>query len=310
MMEQLTPAVEPVSIDEAFLDLSGTERLHGDPPARVLARFAREVESRIGITVSIGLSYCKFLAKVASDLKKPRGFAVIGKAEARSFLADRPVTTIWGIGKAFSQSLARDGIRTVGQLQRMERDDLVRRYGTIGDRLFHLSRGIDHRTVDRHGAARSVSAETTFNADLSSLDDLVPVLRALAERVSYRLKKSAMAGRTVVLKLKTPDFRVRTRNRRLPDATRLADRIFSTGLDLLRAEADGTRFRLLGIGISDLTGEDGADPPDLVDAGAAKRARAEAAIDRLRDRFGREAVETGYTFGRSRHARPQRDNDP
>jgi len=299
-MLALTPLVEPLSIDEAFLDLSGTERLHGAPPAVILARFARAVEQEIGITVSVGLSYCKFLAKVASDLDKPRGFSVIGRQEAQTFLATRPVTTIWGVGKAFAATLAQDGIRTIGQLQKMERGDLMRRYGTMGDRLYRLSRGEDTRRVEPHGEAKSVSSETTFNRDIASYEDLVPILRTQSERVSARLKKAGIAGFTVVLKLKTADFRIRTRNRQLSDPTRLADRIFHTGLDLLKREVDGTSFRLLGIGVSDLTDASRADPPDLVDDTARRRALAESAIDRLRDKFGKMAVETGYTFNRDK----------
>ncbi len=304
MMQALTPLVEPVSIDEAFLDLAGTERLHGLPPAHVLARFAHEVEKTIGITVSAGLSYCKFLAKVASDFRKPRGFSVIGRAEAKDFLADQPVTLIWGVGKAFAAVLERDGIRTIRQIQKLERNDLMRRYGTMGDRLFRLSRGEDDRRVQPDHDAKSVSAETTFETDLATSAELVPVLRALSEKVSSRLKRSDIAGRTVVLKLKTHDFKLRTRNRQLADPTRLADRIFQTGLQLLAKETDGTRYRLLGIGVSDLTGAERADPPDLVDLQARKRALAEGAIDSLREKFGRSAVETGYTFGRGRNAHP------
>lgn len=309
MMQALTPLVEPISIDEAFLDLSGTERLHAMPPAMVLAKFALDVERNIGITVSGGLSYCKFLAKVASDFRKPRGLSVIGEAEAMSFLAEQPVTVIWGVGKAFAATLERDGIRSIGQLQRMERTELMRRYGSMGDRLYHLSRGQDERRVQPEHDAKSVSAETTFDVDLASPADLVPVLRALSEKVSARLKKAEIAGRTVVLKLKTQDFRIRTRNRRLGDPTRLADRIFQTGLHLLEKETDGTKYRLIGIGVSDLTDPDKADPPDLVDLNARKRALAEGAIDRLREKFGRNAVETGYTFGRGRNAHPPDDVD-
>ncbi|ODT15333.1 MAG: DNA polymerase IV, partial [Mesorhizobium sp. SCN 65-12] len=305
MMQALTPLVEPLSIDEAFLDLAGTERLHGLPPAIVLARFAQAVEKEIGITVSAGLSYCKFLAKIASDMRKPRGFSVIGEAEAPGFLAGQPVTLIWGVGKAFAAALERDGIRTIGQVQRMERGDLMRRYGVMGDRLHRLSRGQDDRRVDPDQDSKSVSAETTFDIDIAALDDLVPVLRGLSEKVSARLKKAGIAGRTVVLKLKTQDFKLRTRNRQLGDPTRLADRIFSTGVELLRKEADGTKFRLLGIGVSDLSDDGKADPPDLVDVHSRKRALAEGAIDALRDKFGGKAVvETGYTFGRRREAPP------
>jgi len=313
MMLALTPQVEPISIDEAFLDLAGTEKLHGLPPAMVLARFSQAVEKEIGITVSAGLSYCKFLAKIASDFRKPRGFAVIGREEAVSFLAEQPVTMIWGVGKAFAEVLARDGIRMISQLQKLERGDLMGRYGVMGDRLYRLSRGQDDRRVEPDQDAKSVSAETTFETDIATMDDLVPVLRALSEKVSARLKKAGIAGRTIVLKLKSHDFKIRTRNRQLGDPTRLADRIFSTGLDLLRRETDGTRYRLLGIGVSDLSDDEKADPPDLVDVQSRKRALAENAIDALRDKFGRKAVETGYTFGKGHRggpARPDEDEGP
>jgi DNA polymerase-4 len=296
MMQELTPLVQPLSIDEAFLELGGPQRLHHDPPARTLAKFVKRVEKEIGISISVGLSYCKFLAKVASDLHKPRGFSVIGREEAISFLAPRPVTTIWGVGKAFAATLEADGIRTIGQLQTMEENDLMRRYGSMGQRLFRLSRGIDDRDVHLNDAAKSVSSETTFFDDISRYDDLVPILRNLSEKVSWRLKKHGIAGHTVVLKMKSADFRSRTRNRRLEDPTQLADKIFRTGLDLLERETDGTKFRLIGIGVTDLCDAARADPPDLIDRQSVRRAAAEAAMDKLRDKFGKKTVETGHTF--------------
>jgi DNA polymerase-4 len=309
LMRELAPLVEPISIDEAFLDLGGTERLHRAPAAMVLARFAKRVETEIGITISVGLSYCKYLAKVASDLEKPRGFSVIGEMEALDFLRDKPVSMIWGVGKSFNAKLESDGIRTIGQLQTMDEGTLMKAYGTMGQRLFRLSRGQDSRKVEPEHDMKSVSAETTFNKDLSQATDLIPVLRALSEKVSQRLKAGDIAGRTVILKLKTQDFKLRTRNRQLADPTQLADRIFRTGLQLLDKELDGTRFRLLGIGVSELSSDERADPPDLVDTQATKRAVAESAIDRLRDKFGRNAVETGYTFSKGNLARPQTPSD-
>lgn len=309
MMRELTPLVEPLSIDEAFLDLTGTERLHRDSPARVLAKFAKRVETEVGITVSVGLSYCKFLAKVASDFEKPRGFSVIGEAEALDFLRGQPVTLIWGVGKAFAATLEGDGIRTIGQLQQMDETTLMKRYGVMGRRLYQLSRGRDDRVVHSDHEAKSVSAETTFNEDYSDAADLLPVLRSLSEKVSERLKASGIAGRTVVLKLKDRDFRIRTRNRQLSDRTRLADRIFRTAAPMLQNELDGTRFRLLGVGVSDLADDPTADPSDLVDTGAARRAKAEEAMDRLRQKYGSRALETGYTFGTGNRGKPQRDQD-
>ncbi|MBD8650086.1 DNA polymerase IV [Rhizobium sp. CFBP 13726] len=303
MMMDLTPLVQPISIDEAFLELAGTQRLHHDQPSRILAKLAKRVESEIGISISVGLSYCKFLAKVASDFEKPRGFSVIGRAEAVEFLAIRPVTTIWGVGRAFDATLEADGIRTIGQLQAMNEADLMRRYGTMGQRLYRLSRGIDDREVHLNDPAKSVSAETTFFDDISRHDDLVPIMRRLSEKVSKRLKSEDLAGQTVVLKLKTADFKSRTRNKRLEDPTQLADRIFRTGISMLERETDGTKFRLLGIGVTDLTDPARADPPDLVDVQAGRRAAAEAAMDKLREKFGAAAVETGYTFGDKRRDR-------
>ncbi|WP_162652274.1 DNA polymerase IV [Lentilitoribacter sp. Alg239-R112] len=296
LMQELTPLVQPISIDEAFLDLSGTERLHGMPPAETLARFSRKIEDEVGISVSVGLSYCKYLAKVASDQDKPRGFFVVGKEEAIDFLANLPVTKIWGVGKAFAKTLAKDNITMIGQLQTMEKADLLRSYGIMGSRLYNLARGIDDRSVRPNSGAKSVSSETTFFNDVSDLDKLAPILRSLSEKVAARLKKSEIAGHTVVLKLKTNDFKSRTRNRRLSDPTMLADKIFRNGLELLKTETDGTKFRLLGIGINDLCDPEQADPTDLVDIQAAKRAEAEGAIDKMRAKFGVDIVQTGYTF--------------
>jgi DNA polymerase-4 len=296
LMFKLSPLVEPLSIDEAFLDLSGTERLHGMSPAQSLARFASEVESRIGITVSIGLSANKFLAKIASDLDKPRGFSVLSQDEAKAFLEPKPVTFIWGVGKVFGETLARDGYRTIADLQRADEADLMRRYGVEGQRVARLARGVDQRFVSPDHETKSVSAETTFARDLSDLRALERLLWDLSERVSARLKAKSIAGTTVTLKLKTGDFRLRTRARSLPAPTQLAAAIFDWGRELLVREADGTKFRLIGIGVSGLGDAEGADPADLVNQRAQRSAAAEHAVDRLRGRFGDDAVVRGLAF--------------
>jgi DNA polymerase-4 len=299
-MLELTPLVEPLSIDEAFMDLSGTERLHHAPPALSLARLANRIAADIGITVSIGLSFNKFLAKIASEFEKPRGFSVVGPAEAIDFLRDQPVSLIWGVGKAMQARLAADGIRTIGTLQRMDEAELGRRYGAIGLRLAQLARAEDHRKVNPSGDAKSISAETTFEADTADERTLKAILRTLSEKISRRLKGAGLAGRTVTLKLRSADFRTRTRSRQLADPTLLADRIYAVGVDLLSCEIDGTRFRLLGIGVSEFSDPRLADPADLVDPGAGKRAAAEAAIDDIRGKFGTGAVELGLVFDQSR----------
>ncbi|HZD19167.1 MAG TPA: DNA polymerase IV [Burkholderiales bacterium] len=293
LMFKLTPLVEPVSIDEAFMDLSGTARLHGMSPAKALAGFAGEVERALGITVSIGLASNKFLAKIASDLDKPRGFAVLGGGEAAAFLAAKPVTLIFGVGRIAQQRLARDGLRTIGDLQRAGESELRRRYGGEGARLFRLARGLDDRPVHAEREAKSISAETTFDRDIAEFRPLELRLWRLAEKVSARLKANALAGSTVTLKLKSADFRIRTRAQSLGHPTQLASRIFAVGRDLLGREIDGTMFRLIGIGLSSLGEANGADFADLIDR---RSAGAEQAMDRLRERFGEEAVVKGLAL--------------
>ena len=300
LMLELTPLVEPLSIDEAFMDLAGTERLHRMIPAKSLARFATRVEAALGITVSIGLSANKFLAKIASDLDKPRGFAVLGGGEARAFLAKKPVGFIWGVGKATQARLARDGFFTIADLAAAPETELARRYGADGLRLARLSRGIDQRAVTPEREAKSISAETTFDRDLAAFRPLERRLWLLTEKVSARLKSGNLAGSTVTLKLKTDDFKLRTRARGLGDPTQLADKIFAAGRDLLAHETDGTRFRLIGIGVSEIVEADKADPMDLIDPAGLRKAAAEHAVDRLRAKFGRAAVIKGLAFEEDR----------
>src|SRR5215213_5121973 len=279
LMFELTPQVDPLSIDEAFMDLTGTERLHGMSPARSLARFARRVEADIGITVSIGLSGNKFLAKIASDLDKPRGFAVLGRDEAVSFLAPRPIGFIWGVGKVSAARLQRDGYTTIADLQRADETDLMRRYGVEGRRLWRLSRGIDDRSVNPERETKSVSAETTFGEDIASFQPLEKILWSLSEKVSSRLKSGGLSGTTVQLKLKTA-----------------AARIFAAGRDLLAREIDGTKFRLLGIGVSNMDIAEKADGHDLIDLKAQRSAEAEHAVDKVRAKFGKTAMVKGLVF--------------
>jgi DNA polymerase-4 len=293
LMFALTPLVEPLSIDEAFLDLSGTSGLHGLSPARVLARFAADVEKNLKITVSIGLSCNKFLAKVASDLDKPRGFAVLGSAEAPAFLAPKPVGFIYGVGKVSAARYARDGFSHIADLQRTSEIELMRRYGEEGRRLARLARGIDTRQVSADRETKSVSSETTFERDIADFRSLEKILWSLAEDVSARLKSKELAGATVTLKLKTADFRIRTRARSLDAPTQLAGRIFAASRGLLGHETDGTHYRLLGVGVSALAPADEADPADLVDG---RSALAEHAVDNVRARFGDGAVVRGLAF--------------
>jgi DNA polymerase IV len=293
-MQALTPLVEPLSIDEAFLDLSGTERVHGMIGAKVLARFAREVEREIGITVSVGLSCNKFLAKIASDLDKPRGFAVLDQDEARHLLADKPVGFIFGVGPATQERLANRGFRTIADLQRADEIELMKQFPTEGGRLWRLARGIDDRRVVADRGAKTISSETTFDTDISDFAALERLLWRLSEKVSARLKTGELAGSTVTLKLKTADFRQRTRSQSIAGPTQLAAKIFAICREMLAREIDGTAFRLMGAGVSALRpGSHASDDSDMLDRRAA---HAERAMDDLRRKFGATAVIRGIAY--------------
>ncbi|MEC9198095.1 MAG: DNA polymerase IV [Pseudomonadota bacterium] len=293
-MEALTPAVEPLSLDEAFVDLTGTARLHGAPPAVLMARLVRDMKRDLGITGSVGLSHNKFLAKIASDLNKPHGFSVIGKAETQAFLARQKVGIIWGVGTATQAALERAGIRDISDLLRWEREDLITRFGSMGERLYHLARGEDRRKVSADRGVKSVSNETTFDEDISDPDLLDGYLWRMSEKVADRLKAKDIAGRTVGLKMKRSDFRSISRQAALGDATQMADRIYRTARGLLdQVQGDGP-FRLLGVGVSDLVSSDDADRSgDLLDPQAGTRAKAERATDEIRRRFGADAILKG-----------------
>jgi DNA polymerase-4 len=309
LMLELTPLVEPLSIDEAFLDLAGTEAVHGASPALSLVRFARRVEREVGITISVGLAPNKFLAKIASDREKPRGFSVIGRAEAVDFLADQPITIMPGIGKRTEERLAREGVTLVQHLRERSTQRLAAAIGREGDRLARLARGEDDRRVNPDRETKSVSAETTFNHDLSRLADLEPILWRLCERVSRRMKEKGLAGTSVTLKLKTRDFQTITRTRSSLSPTQLARRLHEPARALLRATADGSAYRLIGVGASDLCPAEFADRGDLADTSAEEQSRMEAAIDRLRDRFGAETIQTGLAFPFSAGNHPSREED-
>ena len=298
LMRDLTPLVEPLSLDEAYLDLSGTERMQGMVPAKTMAKLALDIEHAVGITVSIGLSGNKFLAKLSSELDKPRGFAVIGMVEAKSFLRDKPVGFIRGAGKVLQARLERDGITRIGQLQDMDPRDLVDRYGSTGLWLSRIAQAQDGRAVDPGGEMKTISSETTFNIDQAGLADLEAVLWRQAERVSARAKAHGLAGRTVVLKLKTANFKLLTRSASLEAPTQLADRIYRTAHAALKREADGRRFRLLGVGLSNLAPAAEADPGSLIDPQSDKRAAAERAVDKIRSKFGGESVNKGRSLRR------------
>ena len=263
LMRQVTPVIEPVSIDEAFLDFSTLSHL-AEPPALALARLATRVEALLGVTVSIGLAPNKFLAKIASDLDKPRGFAVIGSRDALAFLRPKPVGMIHGVGQATRKRMAADGIARIGQLRRLPVAELARRYGSFGESLAYYARGIDRRRVRPSRPTKSISGETTFDDPIRNAAELATRLSPLAKRVADRLQSSGYLGATVTLKLKTAGFQTLTRSHTLPEATDRWHVIDSTAQALLAREAGKTAFRLIGVGVANLSRASTEEEPDLL----------------------------------------------
>ena len=296
-MSELSPMIEPLSLDEAFIDLTGTEKLHGAPPAIMLARLVKRMEDEIGISGSVGLSHNKFLAKLASDLDKPRGFSIISQRETLDLLAPLPIKKIWGAGPVLQRKLQSDGIQTFADLRRRDLKVLVKRYGTMGNRLWHLARGLDHRSITTREPVKTISKEITFFEDTSDTDLLDGHLWRLAEKVSDRCKARNYAGKTVNLKVKKADFKLLTRSITLNEPTQMTDRIYTNVRQMLNSIIDNAPFRLVGVGISHLTKPEDADQfMDLLEQDAAKRAKAERVTDTIRKRFGKDSILKGRSL--------------
>ena len=302
LMQGLTPLVEPLSIDEAFLDLAGCEGANGAGAAETLARFARRVESEVGVTVSVGLSYCKFLAKMASDLDKPRGFALMRREDAKAWLAPLSVGRLWGVGRAGEERLKRLGVRLIGDLQRLDEWTAAARLGDDGRRLWRLAQGIDERRVSPERETKSVSSETTFDLDVADREELMRVLLIHCDRVAARLRKAELAAAGVTLKLRLPDFSLRTRSRGGLRPTQLAPRLFAAARALLEAQPEGAAYRLIGVAATDLEPASAVDDADLLDKSRRETSR-EAAIAALREKFGADAVQRGLVFRAERRGR-------
>lgn len=296
LMKNLSPLVEPISIDEAFLDMSGTERVHGVHPAIALARLQSEIKEKLGISVSIGLSHNKFLAKIASDYDKPNGFFMIGRAETNTFLARQPISLIWGVGKSMSATLKKDGLTKISQLQSLDEATLTKKYGEIGLRLYKLARGIDTRPVRPHRETKSISSETTFNRDIFDQKTLEDRLWSLCDKVSARMKEKKLTGRVVTLKLKTAKFKTITRRSTLAHHSNLARTLFSSTAPLLHDSIKGQSFRLIGVGFSDLAPEHMAPQSELFEPDDAAFKEQERAIDEIRAKFGSDAIGTARSL--------------
>ncbi len=297
IMQDLTPDVEPLSLDEAFIDMTGTTKLHGAPPAVMLAKLINRMKDELGLTGSIGLSHNKFLAKVASDLEKPRGYSVIGVAETAEFLQNKPISLIWGVGSVSQDALDKAGIRVFKDLLRWDRRDLSVRFGSLGDRLWHLARGQDRRRVTANAAIKSISNETTFSEDTSNPNILDGHIWRLAEKVSDRAKARDLAGSVVTLKLKRADHSLLSRRLSLREPTQIADRIYRTARNLFDQTSHAGSYRLIGVGISNLVSETNSHlTGDLLDPNEQNRAKAERATDQIRAKFGSGSIVKGRSL--------------
>lgn len=297
IMQDLTPDVEPLSLDEAFIDMTGTTKLHGAPPAVMLAKLINRMQDEVGLTGSIGLSHNKFLAKVASDLEKPRGYSVIGVAETAEFLQNKPISLIWGVGSVSQDALDKAGIRVFKDLLRWDRRDLSVRFGSLGDRLWYLARGQDRRRVTANAAIKSISNETTFSEDTSNPNILDGHIWRLAEKVSDRAKARDLAGSVVTLKLKRADHSLLSRRLSLREPTQIADRIYRTARNLFDQTSHAGSYRLIGVGISNLVSETNSHlTGDLLDPNEQNRAKAERATDQIRAKFGSGSIVKGRSL--------------
>jgi DNA polymerase IV len=305
LMLTLTPLVEPVSIDEAFLDLTGCERVNGASAAETLVRLARRIENEVGVSVSIGLSYCKFLAKFASDLDKPRGFTSVRREEAMARLGPHKISRLWGVGKVAQERLERSGFFLISHIQALTEEQLEDKLGPEGSRLWRLARGEDDRRVSISRETKSISSETTFETDVADREHLARTLLSLSERVAERLKKQGLAARSVTLKLRTADFKLRTRARMTAQPTQLATRVFAAVRPLLEKELASGPFRLIGVAAADFSPAEAADHGDLADQAIGREKARESAIDALRAKFGRQAVQRGIIFGKSGADKPE-----
>ena len=293
MMEDLTPAIEPLSLDEAFMDLSGTRRLHGTPPAVLLSRLARRIESEVGVSGSIGLSHNKFLAKIASDLEKPRGFSIIGREETEEFLASKPVTLMFGVGAATQRRLDSHGIKTFRDLRSWTEPELKARFGEFGGRLWHLCRGKDARRVKRDRSTKSLSSETTFPEDIGDAEELDGHVWRLSERVADRLKAKQFAGRTVVLKLKRSNHSTATRRESMQEPTNKAEIVYRTARGLLDRFPESGPFRLIGVGVTGISKVSPDEDVPPLDPAMRRKLEVERATDRIRAKHGRSAIVKG-----------------
>ena len=290
LLHRVTPAVEQVSVDEAYLDLTGTERLHG-PPVDVARTIKDQIARDTGLTCSIGIAPNKFLAKIASDWKKPDGLTVIEEDQIEGFLKNLPVDKLPGVGKKALQTLKDLGITRTGDLARFPGDILIRKFGKFGRRLVELAQGIDPSEVLCEGEPKSISSEDTLPEDTDNLTLLGNYIAVQAGTVGRRLRQYGLKGRTVTLKLKYSNFHLLTRSHTMEDATQSTKAIRDVALELLKKEKLVSKIRLIGVGVSHF--DRGTEQLHLFQDLDEKQRRLDTAVDKVSERFGRDILKRG-----------------
>ena len=295
LIESVTPAFQPISIDEAFLDLSGTETLHKCCPAVSMAKLQKKILNQIGISVSVGLAFNKSLAKLSSEQDKPNGYYVIGKREAREWLSEKPASIIFGLGKSTITKLNNIGIKTCSELVNSPKNLLFPILGKSTSKIIDLAKGIDNRPVLKFSEAKSISVETTFNKDIDHSESLLNNLHLLCIKLSTRLKKSETYGSTIILKLKRSDYSLITRSIKVDEPYQLAHNLFSIAETLLRKELlKKNKYRLIGIGITGLTKKEKLQKKlNLFGTEFDKKTKLENAFDKINNKIGSDTLIMG-----------------
>jgi DNA polymerase IV len=294
VLHRYSPLVEQASVDEAYLDISGTETLFG-PPEELARQAKAEIRDTTSLACSIGIAPVKFLAKIASDLDKPDGLYILHEADVEAFLQVLPVREIPGVGARAVEKLETLGVRTAGDVLRRSEGFWIKQLGKWGKVLFDRARGVDERPVTPYQEPKSESAENTFARDTADREEIARRLLLQSERVARNLRRMGRFGRTVTLKLKFSDFRMITRSRTLPRSTQASQTIFETAVHLLEEADPKTGLRLVGVGVSQFT--KGDDQPVLFqDEEVERRDNLDRAMDEVRDRFGNKAILRGRVF--------------
>ena len=306
-----TPLVEPLSLDEAFLDVTGSVQLFGSAD-EIGRRIKQDIKDEVQLVASAGIAPNKFLAKLASDLDKPDGFVSVQADAIQEFLDPLSVGRIWGVGRVTGEALDQLGIKTIRQLRNIPRESLDRRFGKMGEHVWNLARGIDNRAVVPDREAKSISHETTFARDVEDIEILRSWLMALTEQVARRLRRHSLRGRIIQLKVRYNDFDTITRSQSLPEPTNSTDVLWQVASGLLDSRLPNRRLcvRLIGIGVSNIDDSDHKQQLMFDEEGGGRSEKLDEVTDQIKDRFGTDAIRRAIASGRKQASDKHSASDP